>query len=54
MQKPRVISIAAVSGGGKTTITNQLLNKLTTAKSLHFDDYDLEECPADICHKPHA
>ncbi|SDP06498.1 Uridine kinase [Paenibacillus sp. yr247] len=49
MQKPRVISIAAVSGGGKTTITNQLLSKLNNAKALYFDDYEFQNCPDDIC-----
>lgn len=49
MQKPRVISIAAVSGGGKTTITNQLVSKLNNAKALYFDDYDFQNCPDDIC-----
>jgi uridine kinase len=48
-QKPRVISIAAVSGGGKTTITNQLISKLNKSKALYFDDYEFEECPEDIC-----
>lgn len=47
-QKPKVISIAAVSGGGKTTVTNQLIQQLDNAKALHFDDYDFEG-PDDIC-----
>lgn len=47
-QKPRVISIAAVSGGGKTTTTNQLISKLDKTKALYFDDYDFEG-PDDIC-----
>lgn len=48
-RKPRVISIAAVSGGGKTTVTNELMGKLNNAKALYFDDYELPECPDDIC-----
>lgn len=48
-QKPKVISIAAVSGGGKTTITEQLINKLSNSKALYFDDYEFDECPGDIC-----
>ncbi|ALA51870.1 hypothetical protein KHT88_11095 [Alkalihalobacillus clausii] len=48
-RKPRVISIAAVSGGGKTTITNQLLKHLNKSIPLYFDDYEFEECPEDIC-----
>lgn len=40
--KPFVISIAAVSGGGKTTIVKQLNEKLHNSKALFFDTYDLE------------
>ena len=39
---PIVIAIAAVSGGGKTTITSHLNAKLTNAKILNFDDYMFE------------
>ncbi len=48
MGKPLVISIAAVSGGGKTTVVNALCNKLTSSKSLHFDNYDFKEYPKDF------
>ncbi|WP_332698632.1 hypothetical protein [Halalkalibacter lacteus] len=48
-RKPRVITITAVSGGGKTTITKQLLNKLYNSKALYFDSYEFEDCPDDIC-----
>jgi uridine kinase len=48
-QKPIVISIAAVSGGGKTTITKQLMSEFPNAKALYFDDYSFNECPDDIC-----
>jgi uridine kinase len=48
-QKPRVIAIAAVSGGGKTTIVKQLNGKLMNSKALYFDDYDFDDCPDDIC-----
>lgn len=44
---PIVIAIAAVSGGGKTTITSHLNAKLQNAKPLFFDDYDFEG-PDDI------
>ena len=47
-QKPLVISIAAVSGGGKTTITDQLVNILHNVKALYFDDYEFEEYPKDV------
>ncbi|MDA2383542.1 hypothetical protein PDN41_17555 [Bacillus cereus] len=48
-RKPKIISIAAVSGGGKTTITNQLINKLSNSKALYFDNYEFNESPNDIC-----
>lgn len=38
----RVVAIAAVTAGGKTTVTNELKKILPNAKSLHFDDYDFE------------
>ncbi|WBL13128.1 hypothetical protein [Sutcliffiella sp. NC1] len=37
-----VISIAAVSGGGKTTITKQLKERLNKSIVLSFDDYDFD------------
>ncbi|ART74875.1 hypothetical protein B4U37_01900 [Sutcliffiella horikoshii] len=46
--KPMIISIAAVSGGGKTTITKKLSLVLEDAKELFFDDYDFENAPDDI------
>jgi len=45
MKKPFVIAVSAVSGGGKTTIIDELKNKLMSSKTLHFDDYDFEESP---------
>ncbi|MDZ4993341.1 hypothetical protein GNF80_10240 [Clostridium perfringens] len=48
MKRPIVITIAAVSGGGKTTIINALNNKLNLSKALYFDDYDFEEYPEDL------
>lgn len=47
-QKPIIISISAVSGGGKTTVTKELAKRLNNPKGVHFDDYDLEG-PGDIC-----
>lgn len=41
-KRPLVISIAAVSGGGKTTATTSLSQKLQNAQALFFDDYDFE------------
>ena len=46
--KPTIISIAAVSGGGKTTITKKLSLVLEDTKELFFDDYDFENAPQDI------
>ncbi|AIY77720.1 hypothetical protein CN324_21105 [Bacillus anthracis] len=45
----KVISIAAVSGGGKTTVTERLTHKLINSKALYFDSYHFDNCPADIC-----
>lgn len=45
--KPIVIPIAAVSGGGKTTVTRRLAEVLK-AGVLFFDDYDLEGAPDDF------
>lgn len=39
---PIVIAIAAVSGGGKTTISSNLKGKLQNSKTLFFDDYDFD------------
>ncbi|KAB8135715.1 AAA family ATPase [Gracilibacillus oryzae] len=44
---PIVIAIAAVSGGGKTTITSKLKDKLQNSQALYFDDYDFAG-PEDI------
>lgn len=38
----KVIAIAAVTAGGKTTVVNELVKTLPRAKSLHFDDYSFE------------
>ncbi|WZY00005.1 uridine kinase [Bacillus sp. FSL W7-1360] len=43
-----IIAIAAVSGGGKTTVARALASKLPNAYVLHFDDYELEG-PSDLC-----
>lgn len=44
---PLVIAISAVSGGGKTTITKLLNQKLHNSKVLFFDEYDFDG-PDDI------
>lgn len=38
----KVIAIAAVTAGGKTTLINALKERLPGACSLHFDDYSFE------------
>ena len=47
--KPFIISIAAVSGGGKTTVARHLRESLKNAEALYFDDYDFPKQPDDIC-----
>ena len=37
-----VISVAAVTAGGKTTVVNELKKKLRNSQSLHFDNYTFE------------
>jgi uridine kinase len=44
---PMVIAIAAVSGGGKSTIASYLKEKLRNSKTIYFDDYDFNG-PEDI------
>ncbi len=39
---PIVIAIAAVSGGGKTTITSNVNGKLKNSKILFFDEYNFD------------
>lgn len=39
----KVISIASVSGGGKTTIINELSKRLDNSAVLYFDDYSFDE-----------
>src|SRR5690554_2251658 len=41
-KKPFVISIAGVSGGGKTTIAKHLNERLHNSKILFFDDYNFD------------
>lgn len=48
-KKPKIIVIGAVSGGGKTTITERLAHELQNSKVLYFDSYKFNNCPADIC-----
>jgi uridine kinase len=44
---PMVVAIAAVSGGGKTTIASCLKEELPNSKTIYFDDYDFNG-PDDI------
>ncbi|WP_163529881.1 hypothetical protein [Halobacillus ihumii] len=47
-RRPKVISIAAVSGGGKTTVTKGLEEELHNVVSLFFDEYTFENSPEDL------
>ncbi|MCM1023301.1 MAG: hypothetical protein NC395_04500 [Prevotella sp.] len=38
----KIIAVAAVTAGGKTTVVNELKKKLPNSQSLHFDDYTFE------------
>ena len=38
----KIIAIASVTAGGKTTIVNEIKQQLKNVKSLHFDDYSFE------------
>ena len=38
----KIIAIAAVTAGGKTTIVNEIKKQFPNTKSLHFDDYSFE------------
>ena len=44
----KVIAIAAVTAGGKTSTINELKKILPNAKSLHFDDYEFEGAVEDF------
>lgn len=46
--RPLVIAIAAVSGGGKTTIAHRLAAILKPSKGLFFDDYQFDGAPENI------
>lgn len=39
----KIISIAAVSGGGKTSLIQKLFQVLPNARALYFDEYDFEQ-----------
>ena len=49
MIKPIVVSVSAVSGGGKTTIVNLLKQNLSPCSVLYFDDYGFSGAPDDLC-----
>lgn len=39
----KIIAIGGVSGSGKTTVVNALINRLDNAAALYFDDYNFDE-----------
>jgi len=47
MNNLKIIGISAVSGGGKTTIINELIKKIPKSEALYFDEFDFDG-PADI------
>ena len=51
INKPFVLAVNAISGGGKTTIVKELQRKLPKSKALFFDDrsYDSDSGIEDIC-----
>lgn len=49
MDKPYIISISAISGGGKTSVARALANSLNKATALYFDDYEYLKQPENIC-----
>ena len=38
----KVIAVAAVTAGGKTTAVNEIKKQLSNVQTLHFDDYEFE------------
>ncbi|WP_244094258.1 AAA family ATPase [Jeotgalibacillus salarius] len=44
----KLISIAAVSGGGKTTLTKQLLESLPCSAAIYFDEIEFEKAPENL------
>jgi uridine kinase len=46
-KKTFTISVSSPSGGGKTTITDLLKNKLENSMVLYFDNYDFPNDPGD-------
>lgn len=45
----KIIAIAAVTAGGKTSATKSIIKKIPKATSLHFDDYSFEGEVEDFC-----
>ncbi|WP_406945908.1 hypothetical protein ACJA3J_07610 [Halobacillus sp. SY10] len=48
MTHPTVIAVAAVSGGGKTTITKKLRERLSGSEALFFDAYEFDGAPENL------
>ena len=44
----KIIAIAAVTAGGKTTIVNEIKKQIAKVESLHFDDYSFQGEVADF------
>lgn len=51
MHKTYIVAVNALSGGGKTTVTQRLKENLDNVETLYFDDrnYDIDSDIVDIC-----
>ena len=49
MKKPYVIGISGISGSGKTTVTNELKERLPSTESIYFDDIPGDLLGRDYC-----
>ena len=48
MNRPYIISISAVAGGGKTSVTKALSGNLNRATAFYFDNYEYTKQPDNI------
>lgn len=47
--KPLIISISAISGGGKTAVTQELVKLMNNIKVISFDSYAIDFLKQDYC-----
>ena len=48
LDKPFIVSISSISGGGKTAVTKALVHNLDHAVGFYFDSYDYKKQPDNI------